>query len=176
MSKKHTGLVLSEARGPLNNLLDNLSGENGEYWLEALKKLLRKEELPKMPTDLFMLTKALDSKQTASEKINEWVQFFNSIPCVYEAHECDDEDLIDICISPNLAHFLHPDEMNDTALFTLGIDLSIRRIGYDDPVAEITDDIFNKWCKNKYDNIYTFYKALLELCEMYENAVPLLVK
>ena len=46
--KKNTGLMLSEVRGLLNNLNDNLSGEYGDYWLKTLKKMLRKEKLPEL--------------------------------------------------------------------------------------------------------------------------------
>jgi hypothetical protein len=41
--KKDTRLVLCEASGPLKTLIDNLSGNEGELWLTALKRMLRKE-------------------------------------------------------------------------------------------------------------------------------------
>lgn len=43
MKNKDTRLVLCEASGPLKTLLDNLSGDEGELWLTALKRMLRKE-------------------------------------------------------------------------------------------------------------------------------------
>ncbi|QQR50317.1 hypothetical protein IPF86_00125 [Candidatus Nomurabacteria bacterium] len=43
MSKKDTGLMLSTVKGPLANLLDNLSGANAGYWLKVVKKILRGE-------------------------------------------------------------------------------------------------------------------------------------
>lgn len=43
MSKKDTGLMLSTIKGPLANLLDNLSGANAGYWLKVVKKILRGE-------------------------------------------------------------------------------------------------------------------------------------
>jgi len=36
-------VALKEVPGPLNQLLTNLAGENGQRWLEELKKFLRKE-------------------------------------------------------------------------------------------------------------------------------------
>ena len=36
-------LLLCDARGPVEDLLQKLSGEDGRIWLEALKKTLRKE-------------------------------------------------------------------------------------------------------------------------------------
>jgi len=173
MSKKHTGLMLYQVRGPLNNLLDNLSGENGAYWLEVLKKLLRKEEPPKMPANVLAFTKALNSKKIASEKIEEWAKLLNSIPSVHNVHICDDDALLDIEVSPNIAHFLHNDEHEDTALFVLEIKGSIKHL---DGAGEVTDTTFDKWVKDSYKDIYTFYEALLELCEMYQNAVPSVVK
>lgn len=43
--KKKSGaqVALSDARGPLNDLLAKLAGEDGELWLKALCKFLRKE-------------------------------------------------------------------------------------------------------------------------------------
>lgn len=41
--KQNTRLVLCEASGPLKTLLDNLSGDEGELWLTALKRMIRKE-------------------------------------------------------------------------------------------------------------------------------------
>lgn len=37
------GVALCDARGPLNDLMDKMSGEEGERWLRALKGMLRKE-------------------------------------------------------------------------------------------------------------------------------------
>ena len=39
-----TRLALCDARGPLADLLEKLSGEDGEIWLRGLNKFLRKEE------------------------------------------------------------------------------------------------------------------------------------
>ena len=39
-----TRLALCDTRGPLADLLDKLSGEEGEMWLRGLNKFLRKEE------------------------------------------------------------------------------------------------------------------------------------
>lgn len=172
MSKKHTGLMLSEARGPLNNLFDNLSGEKGAYWLDALKKLLRKEKLPELPTNVLAFTKTLNSKEDAKQKLEEWVSLFNAIPSVYRARVCDEDDeiyLIDIEVSSNLACFIHGNENEDKALFSFGIYGSVDRTGAS---GEITDVTFNKWCKNEYKDLYTFYKALLNLSEMYQKVVP----
>ena len=39
-----TRLALCDTRGPLTDLLDKLSGEDGEQWLRGLNKFLRKED------------------------------------------------------------------------------------------------------------------------------------
>lgn len=39
-----TRLALCDARGPLADLLDKLSGDDGEVWLRGLNRFLRKEE------------------------------------------------------------------------------------------------------------------------------------
>ena len=39
----NTRIVLCDARGPLTDLLEKLSGEEGESWLRALNRMLRKE-------------------------------------------------------------------------------------------------------------------------------------
>ena len=39
----NTQVTLSEARGPLDQLNENLSGKNGREWLNAFKRFLRKE-------------------------------------------------------------------------------------------------------------------------------------
>jgi len=168
--KGNTGLMLYQIRGPLNNLLDNLSGENGNYWLEALKKMLRKEETQKkLPAEILAITEALNSRENANIEIEEWVKYLNFIPSVCEANSSEDEDLIDINVYPNLASFLHEDKDADTALFVLETNGCVRRTAKS---GERTDDVFDKWCKNSYENISSFYRALIELCKMYKDAVP----
>ena len=43
--------TLCDCRGPVADLLDKLSGENGEEWLENLKKLLRRGTFPVIDCD-----------------------------------------------------------------------------------------------------------------------------
>ncbi len=170
MSKKHTGLMLSEARGPLNNLLDNLSGENGDYWLEALKKLLRKEEIPKLPKKVLSYAHAMNSRDDIAEKIEEWMDLILSVPSVIYANNCDKDDLLDIEVLSNLADFINADYDHDAALFTLKSDGTVKRQSRS---GERTDITFEKWCKDSYENISVFYDALLELSELYRNVIPL---
>ncbi len=40
----NTQVALSDAQGPLNQLITNLSGENGQMWLDELNRFLRKEQ------------------------------------------------------------------------------------------------------------------------------------
>ncbi len=167
----NTGLTLSEIKGPLDNLLDNLSGEHADYWLDAIKKLLRKERLPEPPADV-AFTKGLNTKIKALAKLKKWINFLNTIPVVYRTEICRDylQDLIDIEVAPNLLSFLHSPKDEDKALFCLKkVDGSVEY--FNDSSAE-TDEIFDKWHENKYKDIYTFFKALIELGEMYEKAVP----
>ena len=49
-------VALCEARGPLNSLNDVLAGENGEEWLAALKRFLRKENPWVEPRDTLWQT------------------------------------------------------------------------------------------------------------------------
>lgn len=64
-----TRLALCDVRGPLNDLLEKLSGEEGEMWLRGLNKFLRKEEawriFPQYPADgvEFVLTFNFDSRE-----------------------------------------------------------------------------------------------------------------
>jgi len=44
MSKNMLGEVLRQVGGPLGDLWQKLAGEDGQEWLEALKRFLRKEE------------------------------------------------------------------------------------------------------------------------------------
>ncbi|MEI7810457.1 MAG: hypothetical protein WCI41_02790 [bacterium] len=177
MEKQNTGLTLSQVKGPLSNLLDNLNGENGEYWLKALKKFLRKEEIPKPPIGAFILFKGLNSKEKAKEKINEWINFLNTIPSVDEASEPQESygEFIDIRVSPNLNYFLNKNDNEDTALFSITTNGTIRSWKAS---GEKTDFIYDKWYKEIYKkekshcSIYSFYKALIKLGEMYENAIP----
>lgn len=180
MKKKNTGLMLSEARGPLNNLFDNLSGEHADYWLDALKKLLRKERLPELPTDDVSFVKGLNSKQKAQKNITKWIEFLNIIPSVFKAviynpNHADNgnDDVIDIDVHTNLASFLLNDVDAYQATFCLKMNGSIK---YFDDSSPTFDVIFENWKKKSYPDIYTFCKALIELSELYEKAVPVFVK
>lgn len=168
---KNTGLLLSEARGPLNNLLDNLSGEHAEYWLKALKKLLRKEELPEPPKEVLDLLASLDSRKIAKDKIDYWVKILQAIPAVCEViiSGPGEHCLIDMFVYPNLADFLTENKEDNRALFTLGVD---GKVDYIRTGKEITDDVFENWSKTVYIDIYTFCKEVIKLGELYQQAVP----
>ncbi|MBM3206134.1 MAG: hypothetical protein FJZ43_00730 [Candidatus Staskawiczbacteria bacterium] len=45
-------LLLCDVRGPVEDLLQKLSGEDGSEWLEATKKFLRKENPWPEPANL----------------------------------------------------------------------------------------------------------------------------
>ncbi len=75
-----TRLTLSDARGPLADLLDKLDGNNGEVWLRGMKKFLRKENPWEKPETFMVIeigthkdVKALRSAlETSGERIGNW--------------------------------------------------------------------------------------------------------
>lgn len=169
--KENTGLMLSEVRGPLKNLLDNLSGENADYWLNALKKMLRKEEFSKTPNNSKEFIAELDFREKSMKKLEEWIELLNALPAVCEASICSDgnKGMIDIEVHPNFNQFLNNEKNRDGALFLLLTNGNVERIAV---ATEITDETFNKCFKNIYKDIYEFYKALIKLGEMYYEAIP----
>lgn len=172
---KNTGLMLSETKGPLKNLLDNLSGENGNYWLIALKKMLRKERVPKLSSEDLKLLMVSDSKQVIEERLVGWVNALKSIPVVEEVRICSKEevgDLIDIGVFSNIRTFYYGrDEEIDYPLFVITTDFKVRHSKDDDGLE--TDKIYEGWKKDEYPDIYSFYKALIELSVLYKNAIPM---
>lgn len=68
-----TRLTLSDVKGPFKDLLDKLGGEEGEEWLEALNKMLRKENswprpiLKLISSDEELTLDACDSERTIAQ-------------------------------------------------------------------------------------------------------------
>ena len=56
---EHAQLTAREIRDPYTQLLVNLSGDNGDEWLAALKRFLRKENPWMKPNDLSILDKPI---------------------------------------------------------------------------------------------------------------------
>ncbi len=172
--KKDTGLMLSKIRGPLNNLLDNLSGEHGDYWLKALKKMLRQEEIPEPSAEIIEQIKPLDFRTKSNEKIKEIADYLKKIPTVESVHICEDDDmdLININVYPCLTDFLHKYDKKDSAYFYLKTDGAIKIGGVD---LKDTDATYDKWCKKMKPkdgmSLKDFCKALIELGKMYEETV-----
>ncbi len=174
--QKDTGVTLSEVKGLLANLNDNLSGKDGNYWIEATKKLLRKEEIPPRPPEVI---KNFNSQRiSAREKLQEIVDYLNTLPAVHEATLCSEDDggdLISIHLYNNLITFINGYTNNDTPLFSLGSDNIITRIGggAEDDLADYT---FKEWVEDTntfaYDSINKFCKAIIKLGNMYEKSVP----
>ncbi len=171
--KKDTGLLLSEVRGLLNNLNDNLSGDHGDYWVSALKKMLRKEEIPIPPKEVIEALKSCNFKKFADEKLEAVIRYIKDIPVVCNVERCEenDDDLINICIYPRLNMFLHgnKDTKLDTALFTLSSDGVIREVGGLD--MQDMDKTFKAWEVDDW-SLKGFINSLLELTKKYEEAVP----
>jgi hypothetical protein len=172
--KKDTGVLLSEARGPLQKLIENLSGKNGSYWLDALTKMLRQEEAPKPPSEVVTQLKSVDSRTRANEALEKLAEYVRAIPCVHEVYICNEQeggDLLNIGVYPNLMTFVHGETTGDDETFTLRINQKVILIG-NTPSSRETDAMFEKWYKKEYENIDVFCKALFELCRMYEESVP----
>ena len=176
--KKDTGLRLSLVKGPLTTLNNNLSGEHGDYWLTALKKMLRQEEIPQPPPEVKKLLDGLNSRVRITEKIEKLKNYLNSIPVVSEVTICssdEDGDLFNITVYTNLNEFIQKDKHFDKALFTLHMDNTVDGVGIS---SEIKDKTFKEW-ENSYQenfskgmNLDSFSKALWKLVEMYEKSVP----
>ena len=169
--EKNTGGVLPKGtKGPLVNLLINLSGENGDYWLDSLKKFLRREKLPEPPIDLFI--QDLETRNRSKEKIKQMIQCFEAVPVVKEVKEFDEDlDIINIFVLPNLTCFVRDisEEHQQNALFC--VRPNGRVIYYDDGGVDI-DKIFKKWCKKEYPDLHVFYQELIRLGNLYEESIP----
>ncbi len=180
MDKNNTGLALSEVRGPLNNLFDNLSGEHGEYWLTALKKLLRKEEIPEPPIKVLQaISKQNLHREKMREKVKVITKYIEKIPVVDEVHiiqqEDQDNDLITISVYASIATFFHNMEDCDTASFHLRTDGTML-VGNIESLREVDiDPIYQKWCEQfnvkGTMTLKDLCTALIELGKMYEKTV-----
>lgn len=171
---KNTGVALSEIKGPLTNLLNNLSGEHGYYWLSSLKKMLRKENLPERPTEIVQSLNPL--RVSAREKLEKLAEYLRSIPVIHEVTICDiDEegDLLNISVLPNLRFFIEGTvgEGFDSPLFWLKSDHTVQKGKTTE--MDCTDKIFDNFCKqDQYENIIEFCNAMIELGNRYEASVP----
>jgi hypothetical protein len=173
MSTDNTGLVLSKVRGPLNNLLDNLSGDHADYWLRALKKMLRKEELPMPPKEVQEFLEKLESKEILRQKLNEWISFLEKIPVVVKVEETNPEDTDLLCIffyqTTSLFLKAEKDSMTDFGMFMLKSDGTVYLLN--DFENNVLDKVYKKWRKEEYSNLHEFSKALLELGNLYQSGV-----
>ncbi|MCC7436737.1 hypothetical protein IT402_02600 [Candidatus Nomurabacteria bacterium] len=173
--QNNTGLTLSEARGPLTNLLSNLSGENGAEWLSSLKLMLRGAK-PKLQSEVHKTVEKLYSKELAKEKVQGWGTLLMTIPAVHDIHiiEKDDEDegIMNIMVHSCLGSFLHISEEQDwdTAVYYWEGNGTIIKGKFG---GEKDDDpTFNTWSQDKYDSIVDFARALIELGDMYNKYIP----
>lgn len=65
------GVALCDVRGPLNDLFEKLSGENGQNWLAELKKFLRMEDLPDLNWFKVYQTLGMEKEYPEFAKANE---------------------------------------------------------------------------------------------------------
>lgn len=178
MEKENTDLVLSKVRGPLSNLLTNLSGRHGEFWLESLNRLLRKEDLPEMPKEI--LEEITNPLKRSKEKLQETVNYLKTIPVVRNA-EIDDEHtlpgIINITVQSTIKDFISKTTDNETngVLFYLDEKTGkIETVNYDEGDS---DDIFDSWIEGEFDgdNIASFCKSLICLSKRYEKHITEIV-
>ncbi len=170
--KKDTGLALSDIKGPLENLLNNLHGKHGDYWLEALKKMLRREELPELPVNLKKSFVSFDSRKRADSKLQEIVRYLKTIPVIHTVEICDeseDGDILNINVYPNLMNFIHDENSADDALFVLKMNHEVDRSSSS---GENTDSTFETFCLDHYESLDEFCKAMIELGQKYEESIP----
>lgn len=119
------------------------------------------------------------SKVRAQSHYNHWVNFLKTIPVVYSVDKCaikdGDVDLLTIRVIANLSSFLndYDDENDQKAAFYFRENMKID-FASDGGVSE--DEIFKNWVQDEYTNIDSFCKALINLCELYEKAVPVFKK
>jgi hypothetical protein len=172
--QQNTGVMLSEAKGPLNNLMDNLSGEHSDYWLKALRKLLRQEEIPEPPPEVLKTLKSFNQRGMAKKKMDDLVNYLNTIPAVHRARLCDDDtrNIMDIEVYANFASFLHgnKDSNEDQALFTLTQDRQVAIIGGVD--HRIYDKTFDSFNAGRFSDLQAFVKALIWLGKEYVKNSP----
>ena len=169
--KTNTGLALSKVKGPLTTLNNNLSGENGEYWLNALKKLLRQEEIPDPLDDLTPIIDVLH--KNTDRRVHDWMNLFRTIPAVLEVELAEDKwdgVLFIITISTSLKSFLSRSLFEDSMNYGIKPNGDLKDGGgsFGD-----TDVIHDKWCKDgSSQNISEFYEALIKLSKMYQDGLP----
>ncbi len=173
--ENNTGLTLSQIKGPLTNLLENLSGEHCEYWLGALKKLLRKEKLPNPPDEVLKQMESYDFRTASLQKIKHIADYLKNIPTVNIASIVDDEDrgLINIGIYANVTDFLRQIKDQDDASFYLQANGKIKSGSVDEKDADETyDNWYEKYFKeSEMMDLKDFCKAIIELGQMYEDAI-----
>lgn len=168
--------MLSEARGPLAKLLENLSSEHGDYWLAALKKMLRKEKLPEPSAEVLKQMEAPDFRSAPLQKIQAIADYLSAIPTVTMVGIIDDEerDLLNLGVYPNVTDFLRKIEDQDDAPFYLGVDGKIRAGKVEEKDADAT---YYEWHKTYFKEnestmaLKDFCEALVNLGEMYEKSI-----
>lgn len=179
--EENTGVALSQVKGLLANLNDNLAGKHGDYWILALKKMLRKEELPKPPSEVLMeLNNTNPHREKMKEKVKSIAEYLHAIPVVAEVYilqeKDDDVDLVNISVYASTRNFIHKNKTSDTSGFYLQTDGKIR-VGEQFFIKNRgdIDEIYEKWCKQfKIKNtliLKNFCAALIELGKMYEKAI-----
>ncbi len=175
----NTGDVLPKSiKGPLINLLSNLSGEHSEYWLKALKKMLRKEEIPQPPPEVLKEMKSYDFRTAALERIQEIADYLKTISTIKEVCLVDDEHdligLINIGVYPNTTDFFREIKNQEHAPFYLNTDGNVQ-VGK--ASEKDIDATYEKWVEkysfkeNKSLPLKDFCKAVIDLGLMYEEAI-----
>ena len=172
--QENAGLMHSETGGPLKKLIENLSGKNGEYWLQKLKSMLRGEPPPVPPQEILNEMRGFQTRKSAKQAVEKIRDYLITIPVVQYAHICEDGDpsLINIGVYARLDYFLQGEiqQDSDTAYFYLEANGIVTCGGVDEDDADL---IYDKWEErfDKEPNLKDFCVALLDLGKMYEEAV-----
>lgn len=177
MSKtENTGSMLfDDVRGPLTNLFANLSGKHSDYWLESLKKMLRKEEIPSPPIEVL---EAVQSKNKSKEKIEALINFLKSIPVVYDVEigSLHSSYFLDILVHPNVLSFSGLQEgVFHYGRFYLKDDFSFEYKKNFRLTRSKENEIFYAFLtdyEGSYKNIEGFSKALYDLGIIYQKNIP----
>lgn len=173
-TNENTGLMLSQTKGPLTTLMNNLSGKHADYWLTALNKMLRKEEIPEPPAEVLEQMEKFNFQTVVREKLEEIESYLRTIPAVKRVYICeeDDQDLINIEVYTTGTNFIRRYKEFDESYFYLKLNGKVVLSGVDNDA----DFIFDEWLEKYFPNnenmvLKDFCEALVALGEMYQNAV-----
>lgn len=172
---KKSGMMLSEFEGPLKNLLSNLSGKNGDYWLEALKKFLRKEDLPLPPIEVMKdLNPTLVSAREKMEKLTTYLKSLTVVHDVYDVCGSEEAELLIIGIYPNLRTFIDQQMPLGFGPVIFYVNSKFQVSGFYEKNDDFIDHIFRENISDtqSYPTITDFSEQMEILAKKYQESIP----